>query len=114
LRLLLEQLPASFRIETLRLDDGEAHERLARHVYQVLRESLHALKGEEADKLTKQLSVCNDIIDLIQRLASERAPAEERVPAPEELRSVTLNRPDVPVPARPLIPLHASALLTND
>lgn len=99
------------------LDPAESHELLSRHLMQLLRRTLHAMRGAESPG--RQVELCNRIVDLIAQCdpaATARAgriaePASQllslRPPEPALLPSGSGN------PQRPQTPLATSSLLTG-
>ena len=108
LRAQLAALPADTLADLSKLDPGDAHDTLARHVYHLLRRSLRGRPEEQAD-------FCNKLLTL----AAEHLKAADEDEAielpPLQLREV--RPPDGPgTPprlVRPTTPLSTSALLTN-
>ncbi len=112
---LLAALPPSQQQNSAPIEAGEAHERLARHLYSVLRDTLRGLSGEEKEKLEAQLALCNAILAFAQQQSADNSILGERIDVPAlELLAVEQTHAGYQRPARPLVPLSASALLVND
>ena len=116
LRKLIAEQPPRFTSEVDRVDGGEAHERLARHVYNSLSETMHGFRGDESERLQAQLGLCNAVLNLVaQHVPALSAPDRLLTGAiPLELLSVLPNELGFQKPSRPIVPLNSSALLVND
>ena len=81
LRVQLSALPADMVADLSKLDPGDAHDTLARHVYHLLRRSLRGKPEEQADFCNKLLALTAD-----QLKAADEDEAIEL--PPQELREV--------------------------
>ncbi|MBN1209730.1 MAG: DUF3427 domain-containing protein [Myxococcaceae bacterium] len=99
------------------LDAEDADVLLARHVYAQVRNALRLVRGnaEGGEALARQVALVNGLIAQLGRDAGLEA--AEAVDAAHEVLLALLERPSHPgpprVPARPEVPLSASALLVN-
>jgi len=112
-RRLLRFDPSHTRIVRTRVDQAEAHARLARHLAQIV---ARALRGVPADESTaKQGEIVNELVAILDGYAG-RAGDDAVVLPPEELRgihAVTALTGDGQTQMAPLVPLGASDLLVN-
>lgn len=102
-----------FQVEKKKLDPGDSHSALARHVYALLLWRLRQVSGP--DRLERQLELCNQVVGLLQNDDDEGAAC---LPAVDELRRLLaiLERPvpDARVEVRrPDTPLSLGCLLTG-
>jgi superfamily II DNA or RNA helicase/HKD family nuclease len=86
-------------VEVEGLDAGHSHESLANHLRRVMRETLDSLTG--AERLERQLALCNQIIGILDSETGERAlpsPAQRLMAVwPKNLGRTKPGRPDTPL-----------------
>ncbi len=102
------QLPDATRLTLAKLDPGDSHEALARHVYHLLRRTLHGKPDEQAE-------FCNRVLALTAEHLKAARPDDPIELPPQELREVlAVAGPGSGAKlVRPTTPLSTSALLTN-
>jgi hypothetical protein len=122
-QLVTERLEATLRsmdpalVDRGPIDPGDAHEVLARHLGQLARRALRSTGGDGATALVRQVELANRIAEAITALAPEATDDGDLVAESRDLLQAIVDRAEVPgparFPARPEIPLSASALLVN-
>src|SRR4051794_13284088 len=99
------------------IDPGDAHEVLARHLAQLAHRALRSAGGDGTAALVRQVELANRIAQAITALAPEATDDGDLVAESRDLLQAIVDRVDLPgparFPARPEIPLSASALLVN-
>lgn len=111
----LARLPAELAAELSDLDPGDAHEYLARHVYEQVREALRHVDASDEDRLPTQIAACNLLIESTQSLLTKAPATGETVREPGEMLQQVRSTLFGAVPVlTPVVPLSTSALITND
>jgi superfamily II DNA or RNA helicase len=114
LRKQLDALDAHAVVESDHLDDGDSHSVLARHLSVVLSRALDGIHG--ADRLAKQIDVCNKIIGLLAENHADIVSFEQLL-SEEGKRLLAILKWTPPVQnkshGRPDTPLSVSCLLTG-
>ena len=101
------------------LEPDEAHETLSRHLAGLIARALRSVGGtSETETLTRQVSLANEIVRVVEALAPELDYSTDLVAKTNDvLLGLAVDRPipggTVRFPRRPEIPLDASALLVN-
>lgn len=107
--------PAS--VERGPLDPAEAHEVIARHLGSLARRALRSVGGDDATSVRHQVDLANQIAAVICSLAPAAADGQDLLAETRDLLYSVLDSSLGPgtgrPPARPEIPLSASALLVN-
>jgi HKD family nuclease len=96
-----------------RLNDADSNDYLAQYLYRVLSHALSEIKGDKdgKSKIDKQIELCNEIVDILNRYGIETQgldvseTAEKLMAVLDENLSVDFSRPDTP--------LSLGALLTG-
>lgn len=120
-RLITHELEADLRLlepellRRVRLDPGDAHLVLARHVAALTRRALRAAADatDQRARLAQEIALANRIAAAIAELSREVGEADQVVTVAAELLTAILARRQDPEPVRPATPLWTSALLVN-
>jgi hypothetical protein len=103
-------------VERARLDAGDAHEVLARHVTELARRVLRSVGGDSKDRIERQVEFTNRMIRAIVSLAGESHDDELVASSHDMLQAIAQQRESpaaIRFPTRPEVPLSTSALLVN-
>jgi len=104
-------------VERRRLDPGDADVVIARYLADLVHRALTARRGDDNDAVERQVALANRLVGTLRELAPNAFGGLEEVSPSHDLLLAILVRPLTPTPplppARPEIPLSASALLVN-
>lgn len=99
------------------LDPVDAHEVLSRHLAGLARRALQAAGGDDSAALIRQVEMTNRIAQAIRAVAPNLAGEDDLVAESRDLLYALLHERSGPrpvrFPARPEVPLSATALLVN-
>lgn len=99
------------------LDPVDAHEILSRHLARLARRALQAVGGDDSTALIRQIEMTNRIAEAIRAVAPNVANEDDLVAESRDLLYALLHERSGPgpvrFPARPEVPLSATALLVN-
>lgn len=99
------------------LDPVDAHEILSRHLAGLARRALQAAGGDDSVALIRQVEMTNRIAEAIRAVAPNAADEDDLVSESRDLLYALLHERSGPgpvrFPARPEVPLSATALLVN-
>ena len=99
------------------LDPIDAHEILSRHLARLARRALQAAGGDDSAALIRQVEMTNRIAEAIRAVAPNMADEYDLVAESRDLLYALLHERSGPgpvrFPARPEVPLSATALLVN-
>lgn len=110
----IARLPTGMVHGLSRLDPGEAHELLARHVHDQLLSVLQAMSREQGDALPDQIALSNLILEAIAGAARTMDAADPLLEPSQVLGRVYQHRLGVAPPEPPFYGLSTSTLILND
>lgn len=104
-------------VQRAAVDPAEAHELLSQHLATLTRRALRSVGGDSADAIRRTLLTANQIAGAIAAAAPGATDSDDVVADPAEMLQALAEPVLVPgpvaFPARPEVPLSASALLVN-
>lgn len=101
------------RVRTSRLDPGDAHEAIARHLHELTRIALRAAGGSDDAAIARQIALANRIATVLDEAAGPDARIAARAAELHEILPATVGSASVVPLRRPEVPLSTSALLMN-
>ncbi|HEV3309036.1 MAG TPA: DUF3427 domain-containing protein, partial [Chloroflexota bacterium] len=100
-----------------RLDAGDAHEVLARHLGVLARRALLSVRGDDREALSRTVDLANRIAEAVVGLVPDVLDRNELVAASRDVLHGVADNRQLPglvrFPPRPEVPLSSSALLVN-
>jgi HKD family nuclease len=104
-------------VEREKLDAGDAHEVLARHLGVLASRALLSVSGEGAEAVARQVELANLIAEAIAAVAPKATDTDDLVAESRDVLRALADSHPLPgaarFPPRPEVPLSASALLVN-
>jgi superfamily II DNA or RNA helicase len=104
-------------IHRSQLDPADAHEVLGRHIADLAKRVLRSAGGDDAAGLVRQVEAANRIAEAIRAVAPTATNEDDLVSETRDLLYALLDQRSGPgpvrFPARPEVPLSATALLVN-